>query len=116
VAEVIVGGQVMQLIVDTGSTTTAVASANCSSCGIVGGFRPTNATRTTLNEANGLYGDDSSWRGYVVEDTIAVSGLEQRMRFAVIEDHQGFFQPAGMMHDVPLCQGACHCPHRTWLS
>ena len=57
------GGQDMLLIVDTGSTTTAVASAECTSCHVDHGFVRTAATKLTHMRANGIYGDNSSWHG-----------------------------------------------------
>ena len=63
VAKATVGGQDMLLIVDTGSTTTAVASAECTSCHVDHGFVRTATTKLTHMRANGIYGDNSSWHG-----------------------------------------------------
>jgi len=59
-----VGDQDMEVIVDTGSTTLAVASDDCTNCDVPGGYRLGPTAKALNARVQGIYGDDSGWSGY----------------------------------------------------
>jgi len=54
----------MEVIVDTGSTTLAVASDDCTNCDVPGGYRLGPTAKALNARVQGVYGDDSGWSGY----------------------------------------------------
>lgn len=84
--QVRLGGQSVSLILDTGSTTLAVASDLCplapapfgatGPCGRFPYYSPASST-SAIDQgttASGLYGDGSGWDGNIYADTIQVGG------------------------------------------
>ena len=95
-ANVSVGGQSFRLLVDTGSTTTAVASASCSNCGPVGtsgGYQPGPNVPRSQTTASTTYGGGSGkgWSGPVLEDSVSLDGLSvaPSVKLVAIESQSG---------------------------
>ena len=100
-APVVVGGQAMSLLVDTGSTTTAVASATCANCN---GLSPlySNDGEATGNSASVSYNDGSSWTATIYTDTVQPQLTNARgqapqlkPRFASLQQQTSFFPGSG---------------------
>ncbi|HLK10367.1 MAG TPA: pepsin-like aspartic protease [Candidatus Binatia bacterium] len=90
------GSQTFALVIDSGSTTLAVASAQCAQCaGLSPLYSPgPTAADTGLTTAS-TYGDGSSWSGHVFDDLVAASTAPSvRMAFAAIDAQSSFFVPA----------------------
>jgi len=87
-APVTVGGQTFDLIVDTGSSTLAVASSTCN-CGTSSTF--SGSLSGSLGTVTSQYGDGSSWTGDVVIETVTVGGLSTNMYIAAITSQSSFF-------------------------
>jgi Eukaryotic aspartyl protease len=90
-AKMQLGGQPFDVIVDTGSTTTAVADATCSNCGVHPAYNSAGAT--DLHQAAMAQYGSGSWKGKVFEDG-AVMGTRASVAldFASITSQTGFFQ------------------------
>ena len=72
-APVIVGAQTFHLVVDTGSTTLAVASSACSNCtGVSPLYTPSASATDTHKPASERFGDGSGWSGDVYLDNVAI--------------------------------------------
>jgi hypothetical protein len=69
----IVGSSLLNLIIDTGSSSLAAAGAACSNCQGVPNTWQQTATATLVPGAqpSGLYGDGSGWQGKVYKDRVA---------------------------------------------
>jgi hypothetical protein len=86
--------QTFQLGVDTGSSTTAVAAAGCTTCTDVSPlFTPGGTTQPDGASASAQYGDGSQWSGTTVSDLIQVPPATPPVRtiFAQIEAQKSFF-------------------------
>jgi hypothetical protein len=64
----------VKLFVDTGSTTTAIATSTCSNCGISTSFAPIYDHDVSLLQA--LYGDGTGWSGYVTTQRLSFDELQ----------------------------------------
>jgi hypothetical protein len=95
-ATVVVGGtQSFTFVLDTGSTTTAVAGSTCQSC-IDGGVTPLYAPGTSATDkhktALSAYADTSSWKGEIYQDTVTIGATPPvAVDFADIETQVNFF-------------------------
>lgn len=105
-ADVSIGGQTFGLLLDTGSTTLAVASSSCAladdgsgarrPCGVTRWYDPAaSSTETYLGySASGHYGDGSQWSGTVYRDNVQIGALQPvSMRFVAITSQTSFFSP-----------------------
>ena len=111
-AQLKLGGQAFDVIVDTGSTTTAVADATCTNCGVHPAY--TSTTGTDLHQtASAQYGS-GSWKGECFEDG-AVMGTRSAVAldFASITSQTGFFQGAGYEGILGLGPDGLLLPHTT---
>jgi len=99
-AEVTIGGtQRFQMIIDTGSTTVAVAGAGCASCSTTGVsplYAPGQGAIDREQRASSLFGTgDHGWAGQIYHDTIGFSGLPGTpMDLVSIDQEQSFFIPS----------------------
>ena len=89
-------GSAYQLIVDTGSTTLAVAAAACTNCsGISPKYSPSANANDDQVTTGGGYGDGSSWTGEVFTDVVSMGSTNDvRMAFATI-DRQSMSRTSG---------------------
>jgi hypothetical protein len=113
-AEVEIGAEVFDLQLDTASTTLAVASAGCKSCGVTPVFTPDSGAVDEHQVATSEYGIGSAdaglggfsgWTGEVYDDGVSVGGTAAasvRMRFAAIEAQSQFFYPYFTCGSAPL--------------
>ncbi len=93
--EMNVGGQLFQAILDTGSSTTAVAGMTCADCNVTPSYTASpeqcvQGSHSTLN-----YGSGASVSGPLYADVIAVAGSTSvSTRFMVITQQNQFFRPS----------------------
>ena len=92
-AQVTVGGtQTFAMSIDTGSTTTGVASSTCTNCGVNPTYTPGTTGANTGQLTSSQYGS-GSWQAEVYQDTVQV-GPEMppvTMYFAAITSQRAFF-------------------------
>ncbi len=70
-ANVSIGSQSFAMVVDTGSTTAAVAGSTCTGCGVTPSYKP-GATATDQHQtASAQYGS-GSWNGEIYADTMGL--------------------------------------------
>lgn len=85
--------QHFQLVVDTGSTTTAVASATCATCTAVSPLYANTGTLTGLS-ASSTFADGASWNGNIYSDSVEYLGGpadQVTLRFVAITSQSQFF-------------------------
>ncbi len=71
-----IGGQLEQVILDTGSTTLAVAGSTCSNCGVSPEYTPGASATDQHMMGSSQYADNSGWSGEIFQD----SGPARRRR------------------------------------
>jgi alpha-tubulin suppressor-like RCC1 family protein len=111
-APVTVGGQSFQLVIDTGSTDTAVALSTCTNCGVSPEYSPASGTCSgTVSDTYGISvsGSATSWSGENCSALVAV-GKELpavTIQFGGIANQSGFFYPydCSMNPNNTLMQG-----------
>lgn len=93
VAKLVVGGQELDLLVDTGSTTMAVASVPCTTCaGVHARYIPGSTATNQQVAVSATYGDGSGWFGSAYMDQVAFPGLPSvAASFVSIASATGFF-------------------------
>lgn len=91
------GTQVFDLLVDSGSTTTAVAASDCSNCNITPSYTGAVGVKQS-GSAEALYGDNSGWNGSIWLDNMQVLGNDSteltpqvKARFAAMDSQTSFF-------------------------
>lgn len=111
-AKLQLGGQSFDVIVDTGSTTTAVADQSCSNCGVSPAYMSAGAT--DLHQAASAQYGSGSWKGEVFEDG-AVMGTRAAVAldFASITSQTGFFQGPAFQGILGLGPDGLLLPHTT---
>ena len=104
-ATFVVGGQKLGLLVDSGSTSLAVASSSCSSCGTADSYSGSadkklgKATQTT-------YGDGTGWSGVTYQDTVVAGDANSTsaisLKFSAITQQNDFFTSVSCdgTHDI----------------
>ena len=106
--------QTFQLILDTGSTTLAVASSACGDCaGITPLYTPGVGATDRHETASSVYGGypdggGPGWSGEIYEDTVSLGGTKAAaasMTFAAIDMQNQFFTPAACGSSMPPWQG-----------
>ncbi|HSD90084.1 MAG TPA: pepsin-like aspartyl protease, partial [Kofleriaceae bacterium] len=86
------GAQQFDTLVDTGSTTTAVASVQCPDCGVTPAYDPSHSGVGVGVTASTYYEDNSGWSGVVFDDTARLPGLPSvALDFAAITSQTDFF-------------------------
>ena len=92
-----IGGTPSALLVDTGSSLLAVASATCTTCladGVLAHYTPSATAVDDDHMFTATYdGGDMSWTGEEYQDTVAVGGTSVSMSLYAITSEQSFFQP-----------------------
>jgi hypothetical protein len=91
-AAMTIGSQQFDLIVDTGSTTTAVAGATCSCGGVTPVYTPGSTATDTNKTASAMYGS-GSWDGEIYTDKVTLAAATTTMNLVSITKQTGFFQP-----------------------
>lgn len=97
-----VGGQTMNLLLDSGSTTFGVAGAQCANCTVQNGvattYRQSSTAKKTGFSASSTYVDGSGWRGVILNDGIAAGDTSALVtpavpvNFADIVTESAFFE------------------------
>jgi len=111
-AKLALGGQPFDVVIDTGSTTTGVASATCTNCNTHPAYTPGMAM-DLHQTASSQYGS-GSWKGEVFEDS-AVMGTRGSVKldFASITSQTGFFQGSGYQGILGLGPDGLLLPYTT---
>jgi hypothetical protein len=91
-----VGGQTFQLTIDTGSGTLAVASSNCTNCGVAPAYAPGPSAMDQDKKASDAY-VLGSWQGEVYSDSVALGATtaQATMAIAAIDTQTAFFNHSG---------------------
>jgi hypothetical protein len=81
-----VGGQTFVMDLDTGSTTTAIAGTNCSTCTNVSPeYMPGSTAMDEMKTAESEYADGTGWQGEVYQDTVMVGSDTPEATFALVD-------------------------------
>jgi hypothetical protein len=92
-ANVAVGGQDFQMIVDTGSTSLGVASNQCSTCGVTPVYIPGTTAMDQMRMAMSQFGT-GMWTGEVYQDSVGfASDPSVPVKFVAIDTQSMFFRP-----------------------
>ena len=92
-ANITVGSQTFDVIVDTGSTTLGIAGSTCSNCNVTPAYTPGSTATDQHSTSTAVYGDMSMWMAENFSDQVAVTGdTTVTMRFADITSQSGFFR------------------------
>jgi hypothetical protein len=84
-----------QLLIDTGSSTTAVASRACTDCSMISPlYNPGAAATNDKATASTTYGDGSGWSGSVYKDSVRIDAVSTAvpLNFVAIDNQSGFFR------------------------
>src|SRR5262249_5700088 len=97
-AEVAIGSPPtrFQLVVDTGSTTLAVASGSCASCSDASPrYTPGAGAKDEHQPASDTYAGGEMWSGEVYADTVSMgtSTASASVRLVAVEDQSRFLHP-----------------------
>lgn len=91
--QVAIGGQPFTAIIDTGSSTLAVAGSTCTNCGVTPSYAPGASAADQHKTASAQYGDGSKWTGEVFTDGVQLGGAANvNVAFASINSGAGFFR------------------------
>jgi hypothetical protein len=94
-ANFVVGSETLQLTIDTGSGTLAVASNSCPNCGVTPVYTPGPSATDTRMTATDSY-LQGSWQGEIYSDSVQLLGTGAvTMNFAAIGSQTGFFTSSG---------------------
>lgn len=117
------GTQTFDLIVDSGSSTLALAGSTCSSCDYEGcgssetteavtpEYTPGSTATNTNKTASGTYGDNSGWSATVYSDIIHggttsdATSVEVTMKIASMTSSTDFFGPSNCLLGNNTCTG-----------
>ena len=100
-APLTVGGQTFLAQVDTGSTSAAVASSKCTTCGVTAGYTPGSTATDTKKTASTTYGDNSKWSGEIYKDTASTNGTpDVSLDFVSITSQTGFFGQGALYQGI----------------
>lgn len=113
-APLVFGDQSFDALIDTGSSTTAVASSSCTSCGINPAYTPGSSATDQHQTASTSYGDGSSWQGEIFKDSSSIGeGPAVDLAFASITSDKGFFRGFGFAGIIGLGPSTLLEPHTT---
>jgi hypothetical protein len=91
-APLAIGDHTFQVQVDTGSTTTAVASSACSSCEVSPTYTAGSGAADQHATASQSYADATGWSGEVFADAASIGDSpDVRLKFAAISQQTNFF-------------------------
>jgi hypothetical protein len=86
------GSQNFQFILDTGSTTAAVASSTCTTCGVSPTYTPASSAKDQGMMATSQYGT-GMWTGEIYQDSLTLSPAPAvPVDFVDIDTQTGFFE------------------------
>jgi Eukaryotic aspartyl protease len=92
-ANVTIGSQPFDVIVDTGSTTLAIAGSTCGNCNVMPEYTPGSGASDQHTTSSAVYGDSSMWMAENFSDAVEITGdTSVSMRFASITSQSGFFR------------------------
>ncbi|HEY1549812.1 MAG TPA: pepsin-like aspartic protease [Kofleriaceae bacterium] len=94
-AMVSIGSQTFALVVDTGSSTTVVASTACTSCTLVSPlYSPGQTAKDTGDTTSGMYIDLGDWDGEIYIDQVGLGDSTPAvpLEIAAITNQLGFFR------------------------
>ena len=95
VAPLTVGSQDFAVVVDSGSTTLAMGSTACAGCtGISPLYTPGPGATDLGVTASETFGDNSSFSGEVIRDSVSLAGNAVPLAFVAIATQHQFFAPA----------------------
>lgn len=104
-----IGTDTFNLIIDTGSATTAVAGSNCPSCPSaitpVYNSKSSGSANTIQITITSTYGDGSSWVGTVHSDIVTLDSVSGRLNFAVMHEQSNFFPSTFCSDSSSIYQG-----------
>ena len=103
-AQFSVGNSVVNLLLDSGSTTLAVANSNCTNCGDIAPlYTPGPSGQYLQTSVQSSYLDGSGWNGRAYSDRVTPLGTSDgtSMRFAGINSQNNFFLSAGCVLGDP---------------
>ncbi len=92
-AMITVGTQVFAVDVDTGSTTTGIASSACTSCGVTPLYAPGGTATDDHSTASTVYADNTRWSGEIYTDNLGFANGTPSVPVALvgITAQKGFF-------------------------
>ena len=96
-AQVEVGGETLNLLLDSGSTTMAVAGSSCTDCGTDKTYKPSSTSQSLGRKASSQYLDNSEWVGSIYRDSVALGANQAaatpavKVDFVVISEQNQFF-------------------------
>jgi len=93
--------QKFDMILDTGSTTLAVASSACGNCGNGAEYTPGSSAAKTSGTISTTYGDQSGWTADIYTDTVAIGPVAVSLTFGAIKTSNQFFSPQGCQTGTP---------------
>jgi cathepsin D len=92
-ANITIGSQPFDVIVDTGSTTLAIAGSTCGNCNVTPEYTPGSGASDQHTTSSAVYGDSSMWMAENFSDKVEITGdTAVSMRFASITSQSGFFR------------------------
>jgi hypothetical protein len=92
-ANITIGSQPFDVIVDTGSTTLAIAGTACGNCDVAPEYTPGSGASDQHSTSSAVYGDDTMWDAENFSDKVSITGdTTMTMRFAEITSQNGFFR------------------------
>lgn len=102
-----IGNQNFSMLIDTGSTSLAVAAATCSSCGVSPSYAPSNSAVDLNNTTRASYGDNSGWNGEAFRDQVTIAANPSPVTVAIASITQQttstpFFKPNSCIIDAPV--------------
>ena len=113
-----VGNQSFLVHLDTGSSTTAIAGANCASCASVGVsplYMPSSTAKDQNLTAKSFYADMSGWTGEIYTDNVSLGQGTPSLSMAItnISDNlmQFFFEANGYQGILGMGAPALALPH-----
>lgn len=91
-APIALGRDTFQVQIDTGSTTSAVASSGCQACEVSPKYAAGSGAVDQHQTASQVYADTSGWSGEVIADAASIGDTpDVRLQFASITSQTAFF-------------------------
>ncbi len=100
------GSQTFNVVLDTGSSTLAVAGSSCTACRVTPEYTPGSTATDAHQTAQQYYGTDqqnsSGWSGEIYTDSVVLGDeLGTPMKFVDISEEQNFFLSSGCTSPNP---------------
>ncbi|HEY1817193.1 MAG TPA: pepsin-like aspartic protease [Kofleriaceae bacterium] len=95
------GGQAQSVIVDTGSTTLAVASSACTNCGVTPLYTPGSGAVDEHQIGTEMFTSDTGWTGEIYQDSVVLgSDAVVPVQLVAIGSASNFFEPFDDAGDI----------------